>query len=152
LTLTLTPRATVHPWGHGTSESPIPGTPSQQILSQAMSRSTHDLHLYLHYDLGPRYTSLVHLTQQTLDPFRSTGTLRPWFTLLSRLSTHCSPLTRKYTDHGTATMSQYTSIHLDSARSQVPAKIEFYLPKQCRNTHPITDSNNQLALCNSSEQ
>jgi len=43
---------------------------------------------------------------------------------------------------------------------QVPAKIQFYLPKQCkyplvestRNVHMITDSINQLALCNCSQR
>jgi len=78
--------------------------------------------LDLHLDLGSRYTSL------------------------SKLSTHFSSLTRKYTDHGTATMTKYTSIHLDPALGQVPAKIELYLRKQCTyplvETQPIADTNN----------
>ena len=73
-----------------------------------------------------------------------------------KLSTYFSPLTHKYTDHGTATTSKYTSVHIH--RDQVPAKIEFYLPKQYRyplaesmwNAHMINDSINQLALCNCS--
>jgi len=126
------------------------GTPSQQILGPTSLVPTRDLDLHL--DLGSRYTSL-----SKLDPFRSTGPLRPWFTLLRKLSTHFSPLTRKYTDHDTATMSKYTSIHLNPARGQVPAKNTILPTKtvqisSCRNTHPITSSNNQLALCNCSKQ
>jgi len=145
LTLTWTSRATVHPWAMVHLSHQSQGTLSQQILGPTSLVPTRDLDLHL--DLGSRYTSLskrsIHFSP-----------LAPKATLLSKLSTHFNPLTRTYTDHGTATMSKYTSIHLDPARGQVPAKIEFYLPKQCkyplveihsRSPTPVTSSHSVTA-------